>query len=422
MRYSLIASALQEISGSPRGSKADRTSALLRDAAEEPEMLCPVVRLLMGELWPRWESREMGIGPQALAAALADVCDKDISIEQQQKGDMGLVAEAALQHKGQSSLFGQPLDALAVYADLRRISSFRGDDSDQRKLALLRGLFLQASPLEGKFIARTALRSMQAGLGPCTMIAALSSALACESQALSWAFGLLPDLGSIAGLAGQGRLDEISIQPNLPVRFMSYPRRGEFFPAAYLPKFPGLRVQVHKFGEVVGIFSSQLRDISLSLGGLCQHVGQLKPDFVVDADLIGFFASSSGEASAISNICSRSEILGYINRRRLARKSNIRPALLAYDLLAVDGSDICRMAYAERRKRLMTALGQPQDMPFYGISPAEEQHHKDREERDDYLHRLQRTGARGLLARDPGGLYLPGSLAEGDFIFQAGRK
>ncbi|HUM81123.1 MAG TPA: hypothetical protein PLQ38_05025, partial [Methanothrix sp.] len=102
---------MQEISGSPRGSKADRTSALLRDAAKEPEMLCPVVRLLTGELWPRWEVREMGIGPQAVAEALADVCDKDISIERQQKGDMGLVAQAELHHKGQSSLFGQPLDA-----------------------------------------------------------------------------------------------------------------------------------------------------------------------------------------------------------------------------------------------------------------------------------------------------------------------
>ena len=80
------------------------------------------------------------------------------------------------------------------------------------------------------------------------------------------------------------------------------------------------------------------------------------------------------------------------------------------------------MSYAERRERLLIALGQPQNMPFYGISPVEEQHHKDRGERDDYLSRVQRKGARGLLARDPGGLYLPGDLAERDFIFQAGRK
>ena len=419
MLYSKIASALQEISGSPRGGKADRTAAPLRQAAEEPEMLCPVVRLLTGELWPRWEGRVMGIGPEAVAAALADLCDIDLSLERQQKGDMGLVAEAALQHKKQISLFDQPMDALFVYDGLRRISSFKGNDSEERKIAVLRGLFLLASPLEGKFIARTALRSMQAGLGPRTMIEALSSALACDRSSLARAFGLMPDLGRIALMACLGRLDEVSIQPNLPARFMIYSRRDEFFPAPYLPKFPGLRVQVHKAGESVRIFTSQLREISSSLEGLCQDVGQLKPDFVADAILIGFVDLPSNKNSARSRICSLREMLRYINRRRLARKSIIRPALLAYDILAVEGKDICSMAYTHRRERMLEALGLPQKMPFYGISPAEEQHLKDRGAINDYLRLMKGEGAWGLLSRDPGGIYRPGEVAKRDFIIRA---
>ena len=382
-------------------------------------MLCPVVRLLTGELWPRWEGRVMDIGPEAVAAALADLCDIDLSLERQQKGDMGLVAEAALQHKEQISLFGQPMDALFVYEGLRRISSFKGSDSDQRKIAVLRGLFLLASPLEGKFIARTALRSMQAGLGPRTMMEALSSALSCDLSSLARAFGLMPDLGRIAQMACQGRLDEVSIQPNLPARFMIYSRRDGFFPAPYLPKFPGLRVQVHKAGESVRIFTSQLREISLSLEGLCRDVGQLKPDFVADADLIGFVDSPSKKNTSRSRICSLREMLRYINRRRLARKSIIRPALLAYDLLAVEGKDICSMAYISRRERMLEALGLPQKIPFSGISPVEEQHLKDRGSLNEYLRFMQREGAMGLLSRDPGGIYRPGEVAERDFIIHA---
>src|SRR5512136_651943 len=101
MHYSKIALALKDISGSTRSTKVDRTSILLCEAAKEPKMLCPVVRLLTGELWPRWEDREMGVGPGAIAAALADVCDIDLIIVRQQKGDLGLVAEVALQHKDQ---------------------------------------------------------------------------------------------------------------------------------------------------------------------------------------------------------------------------------------------------------------------------------------------------------------------------------
>jgi hypothetical protein len=62
MHYSRIAQALQEISQAPRGCKADLAAGLLSEIEPDIEMLCPAVRLLLGELWPPWEKREMGIG------------------------------------------------------------------------------------------------------------------------------------------------------------------------------------------------------------------------------------------------------------------------------------------------------------------------------------------------------------------------
>ena len=78
MRYSRIAQALQEISQAPRSQKVDLTAGLLAEIEPTPKMLCPAVRLLLGELWPPWEGREMGIGPEALMAALAEVSDQDL--------------------------------------------------------------------------------------------------------------------------------------------------------------------------------------------------------------------------------------------------------------------------------------------------------------------------------------------------------
>ena len=157
----------------------------------------------------------------------------------------------------------------------------------------------------------------------------------------------------------------------------------------------------------------------MSLEGLCRDVGQLKPDFVADADLIGFVDSPSKKNTSRSRICSLREMLRYINRRRLARKSIIRPALLAYDLLAVEGKDICSMAYLHRREKMMEALGPPQKMPFYGISPVQEQHLMDRGTLNDHLRLIEAEGAWGLLSRDPGGIYRPGEVAERDFILRA---
>lgn len=381
-------------------------------------MLCPLVRMLIGELWPRWDGREMGIGPEAISAALAEVSDADISIERQKNGEMGLVAEVALEHKGQHPLQSEPLDALSVYEGLRRISELGGTNSEQRKIAVLRGLFLVASPVEGKFIARTALRSMQAGLGHTGMIASISTALRSDHQALAKAYALMPDLGAIADLARLGRIDESRIRPKVPARFMLFSSSREIFPGAYLPKYPGLRVQVHKTEGEVLIFTSQMRDITSALEGLSRDIGQMDANFVADADLIGFDNSASDGISAGSGICSQIQMLRYINRRRLTRKSRIRPALLAYDLLSQEGEDICSRPYAERRAGLIRCLGQPKALPFSGISPATEKILTNAGDVDDHLRLAEGEGAVGLLGRDLGSPYVPGEMAETDFIIR----
>lgn len=410
MHYSRIAQVLQEISQASRGRKVDLAAGLLAEVEPEPDMLCPAVRLLLGELWLPWEGREMGIGPQALMAALAEVSDQDLPTLRERCGDMGMVAEAALLQKGQHSLFCRPLQALSVYERLRRISALNGKESEQRKNALLRGLFLEATPLEGKFIARTALRNMQAGFGHMAMIAALSISLHCDREKIRRAYSLMPDLGGIAAMAASRELGAIVIQPKVPIRFMVIRTGKPVIPGAFLPGYPGLRVQVHKIKNEVLIFTSQLRNITSALNGISRKLGEIDADFVVDADLIGFYDAG---------ICSQAEMLRYINRRRLSRKSNILPALLAYDLIALQGEDICSTPYQNRRKRLLSILGEPKAMPFSGISPAEEKVLMDKGAVDEFLSRAGIAGARGLLGRDLQAAYRSGEVSEQDFIIRA---
>jgi DNA ligase-1 len=412
MRYSRIAQALQEISLAPRSLKVDLAAGLLAEITSAPKMLCPVVRLLLGELWPPWEGREMGIGPEALMTALAEVSDQDLPSLRERYSDMGMVAEAALGQKGQHSLFPGPLEALSVYERLRHISAMNGKESEQRKNALLRGLFLEATPLEGKYIARTALRNMLAGIGHKTMIAALSSSLHCDHDEIRRAYGLMPDLGSIATLACDRELGRIVIQPKVPIRFMAIRTGKPVIPGAFLPKYPGLRVQIHKIKKEVLIFTSQLRNITVVLNDMPRLLGKIESDFVADADLIGFHDKKKG-------ICSQAEMLRYINRRRLSRKSNIHPALLAYDLIALQGEDICSMPYQDRRKRLLSILGEPKAMPFQGISPAYEEVLMDKGAVDKFRSKAEISGARALLERDLQAAYRPGIVTEQDFIIRA---
>ncbi len=467
MLYSRIAESLQEISGSPQAQKVQVAAALLEQASLD--ILCPVVRLICGELWPRWEAREMGIGPETLAAALAEVSDlplSEISHLREAGQEMGVVAEAALARKRQNSLLSEPLLAQSVYDALRQISRQSGRDSDQRKASLLRGLFLQATPLEGRFIARAALRGIRARVGPKTMISAVATALRCDKSAVFRAYSLLPDLGLVADAARKGEMEKIVMLPGIPVGFMLYARckgrkpsasddsssspspsddRGlpsashpPYQPtlssalpstnqpqasSAFLPVYPGLRVQVHKSKRDVFVFSSQLRPITYACIGPVREIAEIDADFILDAYLIGFRGSGDvqgqgQDSTQIGRICSQREMLRYINRRRFSRKSSLTASLLAYDLLFLDGENLCSLPYQERRKSLTSILGEPKEMPFTGAAPAKEQKGTDVGAAEDISNNVREKDIVALLIRDLRGRYQPGEVSSGDCMIR----
>ena len=405
--YDRIASALEEIGQAPRGNKADLAAGLL---AELPyETLCPVVRLLMGNLWPKWEPRELGIGPEAITAALKEISKEDVAALRSSLGEMGDVSMSALQHKIQHSLSVSPLDALTVYDSLRRTSRLCGPESDHRKIAIIRGLLLDATPLEGKYIARTVIGNMLAGLGPQTMIAAISQSFGHSVEDVRSAYNRMPDLGMLAMSAGQDSLDEIKIQPRRPVKPMLM-RTGEaILPAAHLPLYPGLRVQVHVSEGKVNVYTSRLKNITAALFGLSRDLLDYKHEMILDAQLVGF---QDGRA------VSQAEIVRYINRRQFSRRSRVSPALTAYDMLYLEGADLTDLAYEKRRKRLIETLGEPKSLPFKGISSVREQVLKDPEEAKSYFDQVLKAGCSGLMARDLKAPYIPGSYSSSDFLLR----
>ena len=271
-----------------------------------------------------------------------------------------------------------------------------GKESEQRKNALYRGLFLEATPLEGKYIARTALRNMLAGVGHKTMLAALFQAFHCDQdQGLK---GLQSHArprknrghGPHLRAGGINRPAQDSHQSHDNSQRQSNEsriRRRDAGSYAFLPKYPGLRVQVHKTKGEALIFTSRLRNITTALNGLSQQLGAIEEDFIVDADLIGF---QEGK------ICRQAEMVRYINRRRLSRRSRLQPALLAYDLIYLSGEDACSRPYLERRKSLLATLGEPKPLPFPGISTAEENLPGNDEAVHDYLARVRKRGGEGL--------------------------
>jgi DNA ligase-1 len=410
--YIEIAKTLEAVSREERrGDKAEVVASLLKSLP--PEMLRPVVRLLSGRLWPPWESREMGIGPETLGGVLEELSDQGRTPEAK-LADMGDLAEMMVQKRSQQTLTPSAMDALQVYDALRQISAQKGRGSLFRKKSLLKGLFLNASPIEAKYITRTVLGRMMVGLGPSLMSAAIGVAFSADEALVKRAYSFLPDFGMVALNAFRGEIFEVELAPPNPVRLMLFGR--EMRPreaieraglAAYVVRYGGLRVQVHKFNDQVFIYSSRLRNVTLSLQDLAEEVMRAKGNFVMVGE---FLLVHQG------GILPRSEMVGRINLKGRSRDSAI-PSFAASDLLYLNGEGLVDKSYAERRQLLSRTLKGVAGKPLYAkVFLAEELVSDDPEKAKDLLKMSLDQGFRGLVLRDLGGSYAPGSRSRWDVV------
>ncbi|HWQ18616.1 MAG TPA: hypothetical protein VN455_02485 [Methanotrichaceae archaeon] len=400
--YAMIASCLDEAWKAGRSKRPELVAGLL--SSVPPEHLCASVRLLTGELWPSWEKREMGAGPEMVSTALEELSSEDVGLLRSSLADMGLVAEKAMESKSQHSLSMEPLDAMDVYVGLRRISEHIGPSSECRKESILRGLFLNATPLEARYIARTLARNTASGLGPQTMISALATAFGLDAGQVRDAYSRMPDLGAVALACSGGSLESIRMRPGVPVKPMIIPPGEGTFPGSYLARYPGLRVQVHIWDAGFSAYTSNLKDISSALQVLEGHLSGLESRFIAEAYLVCF---QDGMMQ------SQSEVVRYINREHNSRRARQFPALIVSDLLFSDGQDLTGLAYSQRRKKLQSIPGQIQ--PETGIYLAEEIVLEDAE---SMLTSSKERGLAGFTYRNPDACYLPGKVSTSDFAIK----
>jgi DNA ligase-1 len=408
--YLEIARSLEAVSREERrGAKAERLAALIKPLPAE--MLRPTVRLISGRPWPPWEPRELGIGPETLDAVLEEISGRVPSSEER-AADPGDRAERMVRGRSQRTLAPSTMDSLHVYESLRQISAQRGPGSLSRRRAILKGLLLAASPLEAKYLARAVLGRTTAGLGPSLISAAIGKAFDVDYSLVKRAYSYLPDLGMVALNARQGDIYDMRLAPSNPARMMSFRRVKDprelmagGGPRAYVVRYGGLRVQVHKFNDRVYIYTSQLRNVTRPLRDLAEEVAMAGGEFVMEGELI---LVRGGRISP------RSETVGRINLRERSR-GGAMPSLAASDLLYLNGGDLLQRGYEERRGLLAKALKGVEGRPLSSrIFLAEEEVIGDGQRAEEFLRRSLDRGFGGAWIRDLDGLYIPGEMSSGD--------
>jgi DNA ligase 1 len=268
--------------------------------ASSVDELGPITYLIQGRLAPFFEPVEIGLGERLLITAIAAAygAPKDeVSKLNRQIGDLGVTAQRLAPAPQRESP-----SVVEVHQRLSQIAAAGGAGSQQMKLDGFTGLLADLDSVSAKHLVRITLGKMRLGIGGPTALDALSFAKQGDRSlraVLEAAYNRTSDLGLIARTlweSGESGLDALKVKAGHPLR----PQLAERLPnpeavikklgtVGVQPKYDGLRVQIHKDGERVSIFSRNLESMTEMFPELVAATSSLNVETVIlDGEAIAY--------------------------------------------------------------------------------------------------------------------------------------
>lgn len=369
-----------------------------------PEELPVFVRFIMGRIFPDWSPQKLGIGPNLLYEAVRQVSGvkPGVVIDRINKnGDVGRAVEELLSKKSQISLSHQDLDIVEVYNKLISIAARGGATSQKEKMRTVMLLLGDASPLEGRYLARIMLEELRIGVGEGSVREAIAKAFSVDPALVEHAMQAKNDLGEVARLAriGPDALKDVRITPFHPVRMM-LAQQGtiagmveEHGAVAAEFKYDGSRFQFHREDGRAMIYSRRLEDVSAALPdviGLLQ--GSTTHDVILDGEVI---AIKDGRPMPFQSVLRR-----FRRRHDIAEaQEEILMVPNVFDILYLDGKTLIDLPFLERRKILVEVVTQYVAPQVVSADP---------QVIEDTYNRALAAGHEGIMLKVPGSPYTPG--------------
>jgi DNA ligase-1 len=327
-----------------------------------PAVIDKVVYMTLGELYPAYVGLELGVAEKLAARAIRQVSgagEKELNELFSRHGDLGIVAELLLRTKEQTTLFVQELTVEEVYGSLEKIAKASGPGAVDVKTAVLSKLLAMATPVEAKHIVRIVTGKMRLGVADMTVLDALAKAFGGDREVYERAYNLSSDIGLVAKTAAVEGVEGVSkfrVRVGIPVRCMLAERLSSAVEILEKMdgvgfteyKYDGERMQIHKAGEKVWIFSRRQENIT-----------QQYPDVVEAVEKYVKAAEAILECEAVPLDPDTGETLPFQELMHRKRKKEIERAaeeypvaLYFFDILYVDGEDMTTKPFLERRKML----------------------------------------------------------------------
>lgn len=407
--FQAFAQLCQQVEGISSTLEKVNVVAAFLAGLEEAE-LAIASNFVMGTVFPPGSDPVMGVGPSILYEAITRACGcpAELVLELlRETGDPGLVASKVVEKRRPqnfASFTGADNISISdVYQRFLAVSKASGRKSHELKVKNLQFLFSQASSLEAQYIARLAIEDLRIGVGEGGVRDALAKAFGQPAVEIERGYNLTNDMGLVAVSTKRGTLSNLSVMINRPMKMM-LAQLSEGIPAALQEmgtaaiewKYDGARVQIHKEGGKVRIYSRRLENVTSSLPEIARAaLKQINAkSAILDGEAVAL--SADGRPRAFQEILKR--FRRKYNVEKLA--AEIPLSLFLFDLIYLDGRSVIDLTLLERRELLVKIADS---------SLLAEQVLSDKVEVAERIYKKALdAGHEGIMLKNPSSVYAPG--------------
>ncbi len=417
MDYAEVAEKYAELEGISGRNEMTRVLADLLLKAPKPE-LPMLVYLTQGKLRPDYEGVELGLAEKLALRAVSTasgIPSARVYAAYVKHGDIGTAAQELLTTRSQGTLFSEGLTLRRVYDTLLRIARQSGSGSVEAKHRELGSLLNDASPQEAKFIMRTVTGELRLGIADYTVLDAAATAFLGGRESrpnIERAYNVHPDLGFVVATAasrGLKGIQQVLVDVGVPIRPMLAERLSTAeaivkkmgdreVTAEY--KLDGERLQIHKDGNEVKLFSRRLEVITGHYPDAAELVRKhVRPKrAILEAEVVAI-NEDTGEYLPFQELMHRRRKHGVAQA-----VADYPVALNFFDLLLTGQSDITGKPYTFRRRKLEASVEATERTRLVPRKATAEP-----AEIEAFMEEAIENGCEGLVVKDPDSSYRAGA-------------
>lgn len=303
---------------------------------------------------------------------------------------------------------GSPVETASITvrefdATLDRISHVSGT---REKLAVLRPLMARATEQEQRFVMALLVGELRQGALEGLMIEALAKAVALPADRVRRAVMMAGDFATVArdvlteGESALGRYDIQLFRPVQPMLAQTAEDTSEAIAnlgkAALEYKLDGARIQAHRSGDDVRVYSRQLNDVTAAVPEIVETVREMPgKELILDGEVLSLQENGRPQPFQVT----MRRFGRKLDVERLRAEQQLHP--FWFDLMYLNGGSSMEETQARRFAALCELVGDSAVVPN-GLA-------NNPEAAENFLQEAIRRGHEGIMAKSPAATYAAGA-------------